>query len=60
MPTPQAEKRVVSTPEPAEDQDRAEFEQWWTAMGRCLGLSDRVQSFFAHARAQNDILERLK
>ncbi len=50
----------MSTPEPAEDQDRAEFEQWWTAMGRCLGLSDRVQSFFAHARAQNDILERLK
>ena len=50
----------MSTPEPSEEQDRAAFERWWAAMGRCLGLSDRVQSFFAQARAQNDILERIE
>ncbi len=49
----------MSTFEPPQDQDRADFEQWWTAMGQRLCLSDRVGSFFAQARAQHDILERV-
>lgn len=49
----------MSISEPPQDQDRADFEQWWTAMGQRLCLSDRVGSFLAQARAQDDILERV-
>lgn len=47
---------------PAEDSQRPsrqEIEQWWAAMGRRLGVAERVQVFFKNASGQNSVMDRL-
>lgn len=38
---------------------RQEIEQWWVAMGRRLGVVERVQLFFKNALGQGNVVDRV-